>query len=65
LDAYLQPCISTNTRGRYGQHPLELKRTLVALSLDWGAHGMETFREMDGRVAEGPPIVTRVFGLRV
>jgi transposase len=37
MDTNFQSIISKNTRGHYRQHPLEFKRTLVALSLEPGA----------------------------
>lgn len=45
MDTNFQPPISKNTRGHYRQHPLEFKRTLVALSLEPGASVARIARE--------------------
>ena len=45
MDTNFQPIISSNTRGHSRQHPLEFKRTLVAMSLHPGASVARIARE--------------------
>ena len=45
MDTNFQPITSMNARGHYRQHSLELKRALVALSLDPAASVARIARE--------------------
>lgn len=47
MNTNFQPIISNNTRGHHHQHPLEIKRALVVLSLQPGASVDRIAREHD------------------